>query len=172
MTDKVFPTGKFVYSGKLNEHDRHHAIELISTLGERLSDLLSTYNDSLMDTPYRPGGWTARKVVHHLFDSHAQAYSRIKLTLTEDKPTIFAYNQDEWANLPDSTLPVSVSASALLGLQKRLGFLLASLTNEQFDRKLVHPERGEITIDYLTALYAWHGEHHLEHIRLSLHDQF
>lgn len=171
MTDKVFPIGKFTYSGKLNEHDRHHAIELITTLGERLTALLSAYDDKLMDTPYRPGGWTARRVIHHLFDSHCQAFSRIKFALTEDNPTIKAYDQDAWAHLSDSDLPVSFSAAALVGLHKRWGYLLASLTPEQFDRTLQHPERGQITVDYLTALYAWHGEHHLEHIKLSLHDE-
>ena len=170
MTDKQFPIGKFTYSGPLDEQARLHAIELISTLGSRLIELLSGYSDRLMDTPYRPGGWTARQVVHHLFDSHANAYMRIKFALTEDNPTIKAYNQDDWAGLADSKMPVHVSASAIGGLQARLGFLLASLDHEDFEKILQHPERGEITVDYLTALYAWHGEHHLEHIRLSLHD--
>jgi hypothetical protein len=170
MVDKQFPIGKFTYAGPLSEHDRLHAIELISTLGSRLIELLSGYSDHLMDTPYRPGGWTARQVIHHLFDSHAHAYIRIKYALTEENPSVKAYHQDQWANLADSKMPVHVSAAAIGGLQARLGFLLASLNPEEFERTLVHSERGQITIDYLTALYAWHGEHHLEHIRLSLHD--
>lgn len=170
MIDKQFPIGRFSYNGLLSEHDRRHAIEQISTLGTRLVELLSGYSDSLMDTPYRPGGWTARQVIHHLFDSHMNAYMRVKLALTEENPTIKPYNQDSWALLQDAKMPVEVSVSALVGLHTRLGYLLASLHPEDFTKTLVHPENGPMTIDRLVALYSWHGDHHLEHIRLSLHD--
>ncbi|TNE73554.1 putative metal-dependent hydrolase [bacterium] len=170
MTDKQFPIGKFTYSGLMSDSERRMAIEQISTLGERLIQLLASYNDSLMDTPYRKGGWTARQVIHHIFDSHANAYCRFKLALTEDNPTIKAYKQDAWAELPDSKLPVEISAKAIAGIHARLGYLLTSLDTSDFEKTINHPENGIMSIDKLTAMYAWHGEHHLEHIRLSLHD--
>lgn len=170
MIDKQFPIGRFSYNGLLSETDRRHAIEQISTLGIRLVNLLSGYSDSLMDTPYRPGGWTARQVIHHLFDSHMNAYMRVKSAITEENPMAKVYNQNDWANLADSKMPVEVSVSALVGLQARLGYLLASLEPQQFERCINHPERGLMSLDNIVAMYAWHGDHHLEHIRLSLHD--
>lgn len=168
--DKQYPIGKFSYNGPLSHDDRNHAIEQISTLADRLTDLVAPFNDKLMDTPYRKGGWTARQVIHHLMDSHLNAYARFKHAITEDHPTIKTYDQDDWANLPDSHLPIEVSVHALHGIHKRLGYLLAGLEEEVFNRTFNHPEHGDITIDYLVALYAWHGDHHLEHIKLSLHD--
>ncbi len=170
MKDKQFPIGRFTYTEFMSESDRRRAIEQISTLGDRLIELCASYSDSLMDTPYRTGGWTARQVIHHLFDSHINAYCRVKLALTEENPTIKPYDQNAWVHLHDATLPVEVSVKAIAGVQAHLGYLLAALSEDDFKRTIYHPENGEMTVDKLTAMYAWHGEHHLEHVRLSLHD--
>jgi DinB family protein len=118
-----------------------------------------------MDTPYRDGGWTIRQVVHHVPDSHMNAYVRLKLALTESSPTIKPYMEDKWAQLADSrATPIEVSLSLLDSLHTRWVLLLRSLKPEDFSRKLVHPDHGERNIDWLIFIYAWHGPHHTAHI--------
>jgi hypothetical protein len=121
-------------------------------------------NDQL-DTPYRPGGWTVRQVVHHVADSHLNAYCRLRLALTEDRPTIRPYEESRWAELPDAkNLPVDVSLALLESLTTRWVSLMRSLPPEAFDRRYVHPESGEHDLNYLAAMYAWHTRHHVAHV--------
>jgi hypothetical protein len=120
-----------------------------------------------LDTPYREGGWTARQVVHHLADSHLNAYTRIKLALTEDTPAIKTYEEQLWAELPDSRLDPSVSVGILDGVHARLTTILESLPSDRFDRKATHPQWGLMSVDFLIQLYAWHCRHHVAHIRLA-----
>ena len=126
----------------------------------------------LLDTPYRPGGWTARQVVHHLADSHANAYIRCKRTLTEDHPTILPYDENAVAALPDVTIvPVRVSLDLLEALHVRWAVTLSQVTDEQWDRTAHHAGSGwTYHLDTLAAHYAWHGRHHLGHLR-SILDQ-
>jgi hypothetical protein len=121
-----------------------------------------------LDLPYRDGGWTARQVVHHLADSHANAYTRIKLALTEETPALKTYEEQLWAELPDSkSADVAPSLAILDGIHTRLTIVLESLSHEQFARTAAHPQWGQMTVDMLVQLYAWHSRHHVAHIRLA-----
>src|SRR5207302_4576807 len=122
-------------------------------------------SESQLDTPYREGGWTVRQVVHHVPDSHLNAYVRLKLALTEEKPTIKPYNEAAWAELADSkSAPIEVSQTLLDSVHTRFVRLWRSLKAEHFARVLIHPEHGERTVDWLLLLYEWHGKHHTAHI--------
>jgi len=117
------------------------------------------------DTPYRPGGWTVRQVVHHVPDSHMNAYVRFKLALTENEPTIKPYEEAAWAELADSaSTPADVSLTLLETLHDRWVRLLRSMTEADFARKFRHPQLGVVPLDKNLALYAWHGKHHVAHI--------
>lgn len=122
--------------------------------------------DAQLDTPYRDGGWTVRQLVHHVVDSHLNAYCRFKLALTEDEPTIKPYLEDRWAELPDAkTLPVGPSLDMLATLHWRWGAVLEAMTPAQFERLLVHPEHGRsMSLWFLLGMYAWHGRHHVAHV--------
>jgi uncharacterized damage-inducible protein DinB len=140
-------------------------VDAIAVLPTRVREAVAGLHDAQLDTPYRPGGWTVRQVVHHIADSHMNAYVRLRFALTEDHPTIKPYSESAWAELADArTMPVDVSLTLLDGLHARWSALLRSLAPEQFARSLTHPESGEMTIDSLVALYAWHGRHHTAHI--------
>ena len=123
--------------------------------------------DEQLDTPYRPGGWSIRQVVHHIADSHINAYIRMKLIVTEEHPTLKPYDQDIWSNLIDAaTLPLDASLTLLEGLHARWStFLDAIESEEEWSRTAYHPENGEVTLGSLLQSYAEHGEHHVEQIR-------
>ena len=128
---------------------------------------------SLLDQPYRPGGWTARQVIHHVADSHLNAVRRLKRTLTEDHPTLGPYDEQRWAELPDvQAVPIEASLQILEGLHLRWAVLLSTLTDAQWDRTAYHPGSGwTYHTDTLAAHYAWHGRHHLGHLRVILGQQ-
>jgi hypothetical protein len=132
----------------------------------RLREAVRDLNDSQLDTPYRPGGWTVRQVVHHCSDSHMNALIRFKLALTEDKPTIRPYYEERWAELADSkTMAIEPALTLLDGLHARWTCLLRSLTQEDLARKFVHPQHGEeFALDETIGQYAWHCNHHLAHV--------
>jgi len=121
-------------------------------------------NDEQLDTPYREGGWTVRQVVHHVPDSHLNAYCRWKLALTEDVPTIKPYDEAAWAQLADAKLPVQVSLALLKSVHKRWVTVLKAMAPEQGARRFQHPELGERNLDQYLALYSWHSRHHVAHI--------
>ena len=125
-------------------------------------------NQQQLDTPYREGGWTVRQVIHHLFDSHSNAYTRFKLALTEDTPAIKPYNEKAWAELGDvKTTDPKVSVTLLVNLHKRWANLLKSMSAEDFNRRYFHPEHNHaFALKEILAMYAWHGDHHYEHINL------
>ncbi|HEY0777460.1 MAG TPA: putative metal-dependent hydrolase [Gemmatirosa sp.] len=121
-------------------------------------------NDAQLDTPYRDGGWTVRQVVHHVADSHMQAYARFKKALTEDAPVIMPYEESRWAELPDARLPVGVSLALLEALHARWDVVLRALGAAELARVYRHPEMGEVPLRTAVALYAWHGGHHVAHV--------
>jgi hypothetical protein len=140
-------------------------IQTLRLLPERLQAVTSGLNDIQLDTPYREDGWTLRQVVHHVADSHANAYIRFRLALTEDWPTIKPYDQDAWAKLHDSrTLPIDVSLALITALHARWVALLDALTEEDFHRGYNHPESGHQNLAKSLALYDWHARHHTAHI--------
>ncbi len=142
-------------------------IEGIATFPVRLIASLGKISAETLETPYRPGGWTRRQVVHHIGDSHVNSFVRFKWALTEPNPTIKAYDENAWAELPDSKGPIDSSLALIGALHGRWAELLRALTPEQLARTFHHPESGQ-TVDLATnvAIYAWHGDHHLAQIEL------
>jgi uncharacterized damage-inducible protein DinB len=156
-----YPIGRFNAAAA---GTREQQIEVVRRLPERLSAAVAGLDDAQLDTSYREGGWTVRQLVHHVADSHANAYIRFKLALTEDDPTIKAYDEAAWAKLPDSRLPVEVSLAFTAAVHARLVSLLESMTDAEYDKTFRHPERGQISLSNNLALYAWHSKHHTAHI--------
>jgi uncharacterized damage-inducible protein DinB len=169
MTDDPtrFPTGRFKRpDGALDPAERARMIRTIADTPKNLTEALKGLTEKQLDTPYRPGGWTVRQVVHHLADSHMNAYCRMKFARTEDAPAVKAYDEDAWAKLPDSQISIAPSVALLGGLHERWVKLMEAMKPDDFQRTVTHPEHGPITVDYLLALYAWHGPHHVGHVRL------
>jgi hypothetical protein len=165
MSDLRYPIGKFHFDGPLTEELKESFLGDISHAPANLRAAVSGLSEQQLDTPYRPEGWSVRQVVHHVPDSHLNAYVRSKLALTEDEPTIKPYAEDRWAVLADSkTTPVEVSLMLLESLHTRWMRLLGSLAASDWKRTLRHPELGVMNLEKLLALYAWHGRHHVAHI--------
>jgi DinB family protein len=163
-TDLRYPVGEFAMPASITPAARAEAIETIAALPMKMRAAVSGLSESQLDTRYRPGGWTVRQVVHHVPDSHVNAYIRLKLAITENNPTIKPYDQDSWAQLPDQRMPIDVSLSMLDAVHARWTTVLRALTTDQFSRPMLHPEIGPITVDYLVQLYSWHSRHHVAHI--------
>jgi len=165
MEDLRFPVGKFHYDKSPSDQQKQVFLEEIAQTPTLLRGAVAGLADAQLDTPYRPGGWTVRQVVHHVPDSHLNSYMRFKLALTEDEPTIKTYAEDRWAELADSkATPIEVSLTLLDSLHDRWVRLLRSLTPEEWKRTFRHPELGPMTLEKTLALYAWHGRHHVAHI--------
>jgi uncharacterized damage-inducible protein DinB len=165
MTDLRYPIGKFKYEGPPTEDQKQKHLAEIEQAPANLRAAIKGLSDQQLDTPYRSEGWTVRQVVHHVPDSHLNAYIRFKLALTEDEPTIKTYAEDRWAQLADTeTTPVEVSLAMLDSLHARWVRLLRSLTPEQWKREFRHPKLGAVPLEKSLALYAWHGRHHVAHI--------
>lgn len=166
MTDDLrFPIGRFVPPGTFTSGSRAQAIDTIAAAPTELRSAVAGLDEDQLDTPYRPGGWTLRQVVHHVPESHMNAYIRTKLALTELAPVIRPYEEAEWSKLPDNSIvPIDVSLDLLDLLHRRWVALFRAIRPEDFAREYVHPETGTHTLDHLVALYAWHGRHHVAHI--------
>jgi hypothetical protein len=164
MADLRYPVGRFDPAAGATADVRRPAIAAIAGLPMRMRAAVAGLTDAQLDTPYRPGGWTVRQVVHHVADSHLNAYLRLKLALTEEQPTITPYDQDAWTALADSRLPVEMSLAMLDGVHARWTGLYRSLAAEQFGRTFNHPEIGIVTLDGQLQMYAWHSRHHVAHI--------
>jgi len=163
--DLQYPIGRFKWKGSATEEQRRDLINEIEAAPAWLRDAVQSLNQQQLDTPYRPGGWTVRQVVHHLPDSHMNAYIRFRLAVTEENPTIKPYEQQLWAELADArTAPVETSLTLLDSLHHRWVILLRSLAPGDWARTFQHPELGSVTLDKNLALYAWHGKHHVAQI--------
>jgi hypothetical protein len=163
--DPRYPIGKLEMPAQVSQARRQQAIEEIASTPAKLRAAVKGLNDAQLDTPYREGGWTVRQVVHHVPDSHLNAYVRLKLALTEENPTIKPYDEAAWANLADSkSTPIEVSLALMDSVHDRWVRILRSMKPEQFARKLVHPENGQRDVDWLLFVYEWHGKHHTAHI--------
>lgn len=162
--DLRYPIGRFHKDFDITPELRNEFINDIAGLPENLSKTVEDLSDAQFDTPYRPEGWTVRQTVHHVADSHLNSLIRFKLALTEDMPTIRPYYEDRWAELKDSLLPVESSLKIIEGLHLRWATLLNSMSDEDFQRKLFHPDSGEWTLEKMLGLYSWHGRHHTAHI--------
>ena len=163
--DPRYPVGRFQKTDSLSPDERRAALAVLDEAPARVRRAVAGLDDGQLDTPYREGGWTVRQVVHHLADSHLNAYVRVRWALTEDGPTIKAYDEKLWAELPDArSAPLAPSLAVLEGVHARFTGLLRSLEEEQLGRRFVHPEGWTGTIDTLVGLYAWHSRHHVGHV--------
>src|SRR5262249_16835206 len=145
--------------------ERSSRIDQIAAAPERMRQAVAGLNTEQLETPYRDGGWTVRQVVHHVPDSHMNSYIRFRFALTENEPTIKAYDEAVWAQLIDArTAPIEASLRLLEGLHERWTLLIRSLSTDDVKRQFHHPELGTVSIDQYIALYAWHGAHHVSHI--------
>jgi len=160
-----FPIGRFDPDRELTAELRLAALDAIAATPARMRAAIEGLTPEQLDTPYRDGGWTVRQLVHHMPDSHVNAYVRFKLALTEDSPTIKTYDEAAWARLPDSTdTPIDVSLSFLEALHLRWDRLMRAMSPADFERTVQHPEWGNLDLNSMVRLYEWHGRHHAAHI--------
>lgn len=166
MTDLRYPIGKFAPPAEYTAATRAAAIAEIEMAPDRIEAAVKGLTTAQLLTPYRDGGWTVAQVVHHLADSHANAYMRFKLGLTETDPAIRPYDQNAWANLPDARdADVTASLQIFRPLQQRMHTMLVRMAPEEFVRNIFHPEQNRtMPLDRLLAIYAWHGRHHAAHV--------
>ncbi|MEZ6037260.1 MAG: putative metal-dependent hydrolase [Planctomycetota bacterium] len=162
--DPRFPIGRLQLTGRLTPDQRRAAFAAMAALPNELADAVRGLSETQLDTPYRPGGWSLRQVVHHLADSHVHAYCRHKLTLSEDRPTIQAYDENAWSRFADAMAPIGGSLLLVQQIHARLVECLRAAPEAAFARRCVHTTDGEKTLDDLVATYAWHGRHHVAHI--------
>lgn len=165
LDDLRYPIGPFVAPASSMPGIRAAHIQTIQSLPERVEAAVGDLNDAQLDTPYREGGWTLRQVVHHIADSHTQAFLRFKFALTEDWPTIKPYDEAAWAELADSKmLPIAASLAQIKGVHARWFALLEAMSFDDFHKGFLHPERGRLTLTTALSMYDWHARHHLAHI--------
>lgn len=165
MESLAYPIGKYIEQ-PFSEQQRKEWLLDIESLPLQIEHSVLNLDEAQLDTPYREGGWTVKQVVHHVADSHMNAYTRFKLGLTETKPTIKPYEEKEWAKMIDSQkVPVNISITLLHALHRRWIEILRNMTAEDFKREVYHPEhKTHLTLWYLLGMYAWHSRHHVAHI--------
>ncbi|MGC2401490.1 MAG: putative metal-dependent hydrolase [Acidobacteriaceae bacterium] len=160
-----YPIGSFKRAESFTPKERSTAIEGLRQLPQNLRSAVNPLSAEQLEIPYRPGGWTVRQLVHHVADSHMNAYSRVRLALTEEWPTIFAYRENLWANLEDArTTAVTTSLDLLDALHRRWVELFSSLEEKDWKRGYTHPENGRQSVEQALILYDWHGRHHTAHV--------
>jgi hypothetical protein len=168
--DPRYPIGRFHASESISAGDRAGYIETISAAPARLREAVAGLSEGQLDTPYREGGWTIRQVVHHVPESHMNAYIRFKLALTENDPVVKPYDEAAWARLNDvPVVPIETSLMLLDSLHQRWVILMRGMSDEDWKKGYIHPEsdRGVMLLDKVLAMYAWHSDHHLAHVRLT-----
>lgn len=160
-----YPIGRYHEAENIEKAEINNFIKEIETLPQRLADAVRGLSTEQLRTRYRPDGWTIQQVVHHIADSHLNAYVRFKLALTEDNPVIKPYNEKLWAELPDSKLlDINVSLTLIDSLHRRWTVLLKQLNDNELEKKFLHPDSGMKTLSETVCQYAWHVNHHLAHI--------
>jgi hypothetical protein len=165
-----YPVGPIVREkGPLDSRKRQELVEILDRTPATLRSLVERLSDAQLDTSYRPGGWTIRQVIHHLPDSHMNAYIRMKLAVTEEVPAVKTYEEARWAELPEAkSAPIAMSLDLLEALHRRLVAFLRALPDAEFRKAFAHPEWGVVSLDECLGMYAWHCRHHTAHVRLAL----
>ena len=166
--DERYPIGEFNCAEQISVDDVENWIDEIRLMPVSLIEVVNNLSEESLEYTYREGGWTIRQIVHHIADSHLNAYTRIKLAITEENPIIKPYAEEKWAELPDSKLPISTSLRIIDALHMRWVYLLENLTDEQLKRTFTHPVSGIVTVEKSIGMYAWHGNHHLAHLKNAL----
>jgi uncharacterized damage-inducible protein DinB len=160
-----YPIGRFRFTADVGAAAIDNWINSIESLPSELAKAVKDLTDAQLDTPYRPGGWTVRQLVHHVADSHINSYVRFRWALTEESPAIKVYDEKAWAQLSDAaSAPVEISLQLLTALHARWVLLLRSLSIEDWSRTFQHPQTGEFPLLRALGLYAWHSRHHLAHV--------
>ncbi|MGB4957944.1 MAG: putative metal-dependent hydrolase [Saprospiraceae bacterium] len=160
-----YPIGKFQYDPNSGNEALLHWIKIINEFPTRIEETISSFSDQQLETPYRPDGWTARQVIHHVADSHSHALMRFKWTLTEDNCTIKPYIEGKYAQLPDYELPIESSLSILNGVHQKWSVIMAGMSHQDWTKGYLHPTNNKFfTLREACAMYAWHGMHHLGHL--------
>ncbi|MES2651136.1 MAG: putative metal-dependent hydrolase [Bacteroidota bacterium] len=170
MQNLKYPIGEYIYPENVNETQINSWIDSLVNFPQQLIEVTSALSEAQLEVAYRPGGWTVRQVIHHVADSHINAYTRVKLTLTEENPIVRPYNEEIWAELPEAKNgDIEMSIAIIKAIHHRLVITLGALNFEDFDRKYIHPAANkQFTLGYLVGNYAWHGQHHLAHILSTL----
>ena len=164
MDELKYPIGKFVYKA---DETIINWVEIIHDFPSQLNEVINGMSDQQLDTPYRPDGWTARQVIHHLADSHCHALMRFKWTLSESRPTIKPYLENEYAKLADYTLPISSALLILAGVHEKWHFILSKMETTDWEKGYDHPQSNKFfTLKEAVSLYAWHCMHHLGHLKI------
>lgn len=162
-----YPIGRFSAKESYTLEEVQTLIKRMEVLPGKIEEVFKSLTTQQLDTPYRDGGWTARQVLHHVADSHMNAYIRIKWTLTEETPTIKAYDEKAWAETGEVKTDPTVSIALLKALHAKWIVLLSTLTTNDFQKKFFHPDsKKNVRVDQAIATYAWHGEHHLGHLQI------
>ncbi|TSI09016.1 YfiT family bacillithiol transferase [Lysinibacillus sp. BW-2-10] len=166
--DVRFPIGQLQVPEKATRENVQEWLKQIETYTTRLRETVGSLNEEELSRTYREGAWNVRQLVHHIADSQLNMYQRLKLALTDDNPTVPAFNEEKWAIQPDTKLPVETSIKMLEGINERIVSLGQTLTEDQLDRFFTHQINGKITVATKVAKLAWHEEHHLAHIKIAL----
>ncbi len=166
--DVRYPIGKLQVPEKVTLENIQEWLKEIGTYTTRLRETVGSLNEEELSKTYRDGSWTVRQLVHHIADSQLNMYQRLKLALTDENPTVPAFDEEKWAILPDTKLPVETSIKMLEGINERIVFLGSTLSEDQLDRSFMHQKNGKITVATKVAKLAWHEEHHLAHIQIAL----
>jgi len=162
-----YPIGKFTARDSYSTEELQDFIGRIENLPREIEKVINSMTVKQLDTPYRQGGWTARQVVHHMADSHTNAYIRFKWTITESTPTIKPYDEKAWAETPETKLDPVISIELLKALHTKWSAMLRRLSPSDFRKEFLHPDtQKHMRLDKLTAMYAWHGEHHFGHLKI------
>jgi hypothetical protein len=162
-----YPIGKFTPQEAYTSQELDNNINRIGSLPAKVETVIKNFSEKQFEIPYREGGWTARQVLHHMSDSHLNAYIRFKWALTENTPVIKAYNEKLWAETPEIRLDPAVSLNLLKALHVKLAGLIRSLSTEDLQKEYIHPDtQKHVRLDRLVGMYAWHGEHHLAHLEI------
>ena len=166
QNDLRYPVGPYRRTERVGRAELDAWISELEALPRHLRKAADGMGDQELDTPYRPGGWTARQVVHHIADGHMSAYTRFRLALTEETPTVKPFEETRWAELVDAKSgPVEPSLAVVDGLHQRWVMLLRSMPDEDFKRRYRHPDRGElVALEETLGYFAWHSRHHVAQI--------
>lgn len=161
-----YPIGKFDCPSNITADIQQAWISILEHFPNRLNNLVSTLSENQLNTPYRPEGWTVKQTIHHIYDSHHNAYTRYKWALTEETPIIKAYDEKAWANLFDTkNAPIDISLNAIAALHAKWAYILKGLTENDFQKELIHPVGNRtMSLAFITGMYAWHSNHHYAHI--------